>query len=50
MSNFELVGFIFFLKSFSYRLIRESGLKIFAFDGLDEAAEKAVEAALVHGR
>ena len=30
----------------SFRLIRESGLKIFAFDGLDEAAEKAVEVAL----
>jgi len=30
----------------SLRLIKESGLKIFAFDGLDEAAEKAVEAAV----
>jgi len=27
------------------RLIEESGLKIFAFDGLDEAAAKAVEVA-----
>jgi len=26
-------------------LIRESGLKIYAFDGLDEAAAKAVEVA-----
>lgn len=30
----------------SFRLIRESGLKIFAFDDLDEAADKAVEAAV----
>ncbi|KAF8591970.1 succinyl-CoA synthetase beta chain SSC-beta [Ramaria rubella] len=29
------------------QLIRDSGLKIFAFDGLDEAAEKAVQAALL---
>lgn len=35
-----------FISSLSHiRLIRESGLKIFAFDGLDEAAEQAVQAA-----
>lgn len=28
-----------------YRMIKESGLKIYAFDGLDEAAAKAVEMA-----
>lgn len=28
-----------------FRLIRKSGLKIFAFDDLDEAAEQAVQAA-----
>ena len=35
-----LIGF--FLSKF--RLIRDSGLKIFAFDELDEAAEQAVQA------
>jgi hypothetical protein len=29
----------------SYRMIKDSGLKIFAFDGLDEAAEHAVQRA-----
>lgn len=29
----------------SARMIKESGLKIFPFDGLDEAAAKAVECA-----
>jgi len=29
----------------SRRMIKESGLKIYAFDGLDEAAAKAVEMA-----
>ena len=32
-----------FFKS-KFRLIRDSGLKIFAFDELDEAAEQAVQA------
>jgi len=30
------------------RLIKESGLKIYAFDGLDEAAAKAVELSQIH--
>jgi hypothetical protein len=29
-----------------YRMIKESGLKILAFDGLDEAAETAVRVSL----
>lgn len=29
----------------SYRMIKESGLKIVAHDGLDEAAEQAVQLA-----
>ncbi len=29
----------------SFRMIRESGLKIIAFDGLDDAAERAVKLA-----
>lgn len=28
---------------YSYRMIRDSGLKIIPFDDLDEAAERAVE-------
>lgn len=31
------------LTNLVFRLIRESGLKIYPFDGLDEAAAKAVQ-------
>jgi hypothetical protein len=33
------------LPPFAFRLIKESGMKIFAYDGLDEAADAAVKAA-----
>lgn len=44
--SFFLSFFILYTPSYlRKRLIRQSGLKIYAYDGLDEAAAKAVEAA-----
>jgi len=37
-SSCFLIGF--------YRMIKDSGLKIIPFDGLDDAAEKAVQLAM----